>query len=83
MKGKVIIIKSIEKETETRVEKDEVGKGRKRVLSRRFATNGRPLEGQQAEITIPFLISNDDTESLWSRRYNDYSEDTRFAVGKG
>lgn len=41
------------------------------------------LEGQEAEITIPFLISNDDTESLWSRYYDDYSEDTRFAVGKG
>jgi hypothetical protein len=58
----VVIIKTVEKETETRVaKKDEEGEGRKGMLSRRFATNRRPLEGQQAEITVPFLISNDET----------------------
>jgi hypothetical protein len=57
--------------------------GGKLVLDDILGEMKHVLEGQQAEITIPFLISNDDTESLYSRRYNDYSDDTRFAVGKG
>lgn len=40
------------------------------------------LEGQQTEIAVPSLISNDGTESLWRRYYDDYRKNIRIAAGR-